>query len=41
MSEYREMKELDVSSMEGAAQPWKKILLTSLQFVVMQTGGVR
>ncbi len=41
MTENREMKELDASSMEGAAQPGKKLLLTSLQFVVMQTGKLR
>ncbi len=41
MREYREMKELDVSSLEGAAQPGKRLLLTSLQFVLMHTGGIR
>ncbi len=41
MSENREMKELDASSLEGAALPGKEFLLTSLQFVLMQTGGAR
>ncbi len=41
VTETRMMKELDVSSMEDAAQQVKQLMLISLQPAVMHSGGVR